>query len=97
MLSPLQDNVLLRPDKKEEKAEGSMIFRPDTASQHRYQKATVLATGPGKFGPSGKFEEVQVKVDDTVLYDTNYAHELEETDGEVKLVVCVEGCLIGKV
>jgi chaperonin GroES len=97
MLSPLQDNVLLKPNKKEEKAEGSLIFRPDTAGQHRYQKATVMATGPGKFGPAGTFEEVKVKAGDTVLYDTNYAHELEETDGEVKLVICVEGCLIAKV
>ena len=99
MLKPLQDNVLLKPHTKEEKPEGSLLYRPDTASTHRYQKPTVLAVGPGKVGSHGKWEEVQVKPGDVVLYDTNYAVELDETEDPectVKLVMCVEGCLLAK-
>ncbi|KKN60274.1 hypothetical protein LCGC14_0533230 [marine sediment metagenome] len=94
-LKPLQDNVLLKPDKTEEKME-SGLYRPGTAASTRYQKATVLAIGPGKLGPSGKWEAVVVEEGDVVLYDSNYAIELEETKDDVKLLMCSEGCLLAR-
>lgn len=96
MLKPLLNNVLLKPCKVEERLD-SGLFVPQTSSTGRYQKATVMAVGPGKRGFSGHWEPVLVDVGDIVLFDSTAAEEVSNTDADgVKYVLCQEHHLVAK-
>jgi chaperonin GroES len=78
-LTPLQDRVLVRPDKAEEKTAGGIII-PDNAKE-KPQRGTVVAAGPGK-----KDEPVTVKPGNTVLYG-KYAGTEIKVGGEELLIM----------
>ena len=75
-ITPLGDRVLVRMQKTEEKTSGGIII-PDTA-QEKTQEGVVLAVGDG--------EEVNVKVNDKVIYD-KFSGTTIKVDGEDQLVV----------
>lgn len=61
MIKPLADRVVVEPKEAETKT-ASGLYIPDTAKE-KPQQGTVIAVGPGT-----KDVEMEVKVDDVVLY-----------------------------
>lgn len=76
-LRPLQDRILLKPEKAESKTASGIII-PETA-QEKTQQACVVAVGDDK-------EKIKVKVGERVIYD-KYAGNQVKIDGEEYLVV----------
>jgi len=75
-LSPLQDNVIVKPLESESTTASGIVI-PDTVSKEKPRRGEVLAIGPGK---DGKALE-SVKVGDTVVF-TQYAPTEIKVDGQ---------------
>lgn len=58
-IRPLGENVLVQPEKSEQKTEAG-IYLPDTAKEERSQFGTVVAIGES--------EKIKVKVGDMVIF-----------------------------
>ena len=65
-LKPLGDRVVVTPTEQEE-VTNTGIFLPETAKE-KPQQGKIIAAGPGARKESGERAEMEVKVDDTVLY-----------------------------
>ncbi len=65
-ISPLFDNVLVRPLEAEEKTTSGIIL-PDTARE-KPQIGEIMAVGPGKLTEKGEKEQMVVKVGQKVMY-----------------------------
>jgi len=65
-IKPLADRVVVKPHEEQEEKQGSIII-PDTAKEKPMQ-GTIVAVGPGKISDSGAKIDMQVKVNDKVLY-----------------------------
>ncbi|MBN2001471.1 co-chaperone GroES [candidate division KSB1 bacterium] len=65
-VKPLADRVVVKPFDEEEKKSGTIII-PDTAKE-KPQKGKVVAVGPGKITETGTKIDLEVKVNDIVLY-----------------------------
>lgn len=65
-LKPLGDRLVVKPLEQEEQT-SSGIFLPETAKE-KPQQGKVVAAGPGGRKEGGDRIEMDVKVDDTVLY-----------------------------
>jgi len=76
-LRPLQDRILLKPEKAESKTASGIII-PETA-QEKTQQASVVSIGDDK-------EKIKVKVGERVIYD-KYAGNQIKIDGEEYLIV----------
>lgn len=90
--TPLHDNVLLRPNKRETKTPGG-IFIPDNV-QKMSVEGDVVAVGRGYRTTSGTFVETQVKPGQRVLLASQYAATPVMIDG-VEHVVMREQHIIG--
>ena len=65
-IRPLQDRVIVKRVKEEEKTKGGIII-PDTAKE-KPQEGKVLAVGPGRFDEDGeKRIPLDIKVGDQVV------------------------------
>ena len=82
--SPLGDRILVKPVEREEQTR-SGIFLPDTA-QEKPQEGRVVAVGPGRRNDEGKRIELDVQVDDLVLYAKYGGTEIKE-EGEEYLLL----------
>jgi len=69
-MKPVNDRVVIKPAKAEEKTKGGIII-PDTAKE-KPQKGKVIAVGPGKDG-----NKPTVKKGDVVLYGKYAGQELQ--------------------
>ena len=65
-LQPLSDRVVVKPQEAEEKTASGIIL-PDTAKE-KPQVGKVVAVGKGKMSDSGSLIEMDIKVNDKVLY-----------------------------
>jgi len=65
-IKPLADRVVVKPNEEQEVKQGSIII-PDTAKEKPMQGA-IVAVGPGKISDNGAKIDMQVKVNDKVLY-----------------------------
>ncbi len=65
-LKPLGERLIVEPIEQEE-VTASGIVLPETAKE-KPQRGKVLAAGPGARDEDGKRIEMEVSVDDTVLY-----------------------------
>ncbi len=65
-ITPLFDNVLIKPLEAEEKT-ASGILLPDSAKE-KPQMGEVMAAGEGKVGPKGDRHPMLVKVGQKVMY-----------------------------
>jgi chaperonin GroES len=83
-LKPLGDRVVIKPAEAEEKTK-SGLFIPDSA-QEKQKKGAVIAVGEGKVADDGKRIPVDVKVGDTVLYDSVYGGDVK-VEGEDLLII----------
>jgi len=92
-LRPLQDRVLIRRVKEDEKTGGGIII-PDTARE-RPMEGEVVAVGPGARADDGKVHPLEVKVGDRVLFGKWSGTEIK-LEGE-DLMVMMEADLMGVV
>jgi chaperonin GroES len=83
-LKPLGDRLVIKPTEQEETTASGLVL-PETAKE-KPQQGTVIATGPGKRDDDGKRIEMDVKVDDIVLY-AKYAGTEIKIDGDKLLIL----------
>jgi chaperonin GroES len=89
-IRPLQDRVLIRRIKEEEKSKGGIII-PDTAKE-KPAEGKVVAVGSGKVQDDGSVRKLDVKVGDHVLFGKYDGTEVK-IDGDETLVVREENIL----
>ncbi len=78
-LQPLSDRVLVKRVDSQDKIKGGIIL-PDSAKK-KQERATVIATGPGKKDTHGNLIPMHVKVGQVVLMD-KYSGQDITIDGE---------------
>jgi chaperonin GroES len=83
-LKPLSDRLVILPSEQDEQTT-SGIFLPETAKE-KPQQGKVVAAGPGARADSGERVELDVKVDDTVLY-AKYAGTSIKLGGQEYLIL----------
>jgi chaperonin GroES len=89
-IRPLQDRVILKRVKEEEKTKGGIII-PDTAKEKPIE-GKVLAVGNGKVLEDGKVRPLDVKAGDRVLF-SKYAGTEIKIEGEEHLIMREEDIL----
>ena len=90
-IRPLQDRVILKRVKEEEKSKGGIII-PDTAKEKPIE-GEVLAVGSGKVMEDGTVRKLDVKVGDRVLFGKWSGTEIK-VDGE-ELMIMKESDVMG--
>lgn len=85
-MRPINDRVLVKPAKADEKTAGGIII-PDTAKE-KPQKGTVVAVGPGK-----EDHAMTVQQNDTVLYG-KYAGQEVNHNGEDFIIMREDDILL---
>ena len=89
-IRPLDDHIIVKRVKEEEKTKGGIII-PDSAKE-KPQEGKVVAVGKGKILKDGKVQALDVKKGDTVLF-TKYAGNEVKIDGEEHLIIREEDIL----
>ena len=90
-IRPLQDRVILKRVKEEEKTKGGIII-PDTAKEKPSQ-GEVTAVGPGGRDEAGKLIPIDIKIRDRVLFGKWSGTEVK-IDGE-ELLIMKESDIMG--
>ena len=83
-IRPLQDRVILKRVKEEEKTKGGIII-PDTAKEKPIE-GEVVAVGNGKVLEDGTVKKLDVKVGDRVLFGKYSGQEIK-VDGEEMMIL----------
>ena len=83
-LKPLGDRLVVKPQEQEETTASGLVL-PETAKE-KPQQGTVVAVGPGRRDDDGKRIEMDVAVDDIVLY-AKYGGTEIKIDGEKVLIL----------
>jgi chaperonin GroES len=83
-IRPLQDRVIVRRVKEEEKTKGG-LYIPDTAKEKPIE-AMVIAVGNGKVLEDGTVRKLDVKAGDRVLFG-KYSGTDVKYDGEDHLIL----------
>ena len=88
-IKPLGDNVLIEPEKEEEKTKGGILL-PDTAEKGRPEKGKVVAVGPGRTNSQGKVVPLSVKKGDVVLFTKYGPTEIKKVDDKKDYLIAKE-------
>lgn len=83
-LKPLGDRLVVKPQEQEETTASGLVL-PETAKE-KPQQGVVLAIGPGRRDDDGKRIEMDVAIDDVVLY-AKYAGTEIKLEGEKLLIL----------
>jgi chaperonin GroES len=83
-IRPLQDRVIVRRVKEEEKTKGG-LYIPDTAKEKPVE-ATVVAVGSGKILEDGTVRKLDVKAGDRILFG-KYSGTEVKIEGEEHLIL----------
>ena len=83
-MRPLQDRVIIKRVKEEERTKGGLII-PDTAKEKPIE-GLVIAVGNGKVLEDGTVKKLDVKEGDRVLFG-KYSGTEVKIDGEERLIV----------
>ncbi len=83
-IRPLQDRVIVKRVKEEEKTKGGIII-PDSAKEKPIE-GEVLAVGNGKVLKNGSLQPLDVKVGDRVLFG-KYSGTEVKIDGEEHMLL----------
>ena len=89
-IRPLQDRVIVKRVKEEEKTKGGIII-PDTAKE-KPQEGKVIAVGKGKVGEDGTVRPLDVKAGDRILFG-KYSGSEVKIDGDEYLILREEDVL----
>jgi chaperonin GroES len=90
-IRPLADRVLIEPIEKEETIAGGLLL-PETAKE-KPQQGKILAAGAGRRDDDGKRIEMDVKVEDLVLF-AKYSGTEVKLNGK-KLLIMKESDILG--
>jgi chaperonin GroES len=90
-IQPLGDRVVVKALEAEEKTKGGIVL-PDTAKE-KPQEGKVVAVGKGKALEDGKFQTLEVKPGDKVLYGKYSGTEVTTKEGEELLIMREEDIL----
>jgi chaperonin GroES len=74
-IRPLQDRILVRRVKEEEKTKGGIII-PDTAKEKPIE-GEIVAVGTGKVLENGKVRALDVKAGDRILFGKYAGNEIQ--------------------
>ena len=88
---PLHDRVLIKRVEEEERTKGGIII-PDTAKE-KPMEGEVVAAGPGARGEDGKFQPMDVRAGDRVLFGKWSGTEVK-LDGE-EMIIMKESDIMG--
>ena len=80
-LKPLSDNVIVLPQKQEDKTKSGIIL-PDSVQKEKPQIGEVFAVGPGRVLSNGERLEMQVKKGDKVLFSKYSPQEVKIDEKE---------------
>ncbi len=83
-IRPLQDRVIVKRVKEEEKSKGGIII-PDTAKEKPIE-GDVIAVGNGKANDKGEIRKLDVKAGDRILFG-KYSGTEVKIDGEEHLIL----------
>ena len=83
-LRPLQDRILVKRVKEEEKTKGGIII-PDTAKE-KPAEGKVTAVGNGKVGDDGKRIPLEIKKGDRILFG-KYSGTEVKIEGDEYLIM----------
>jgi chaperonin GroES len=83
-IRPLQDRILVRRVKEEEKTKGGIII-PDTAKEKPVE-GEIVAVGTGKVLDDGKVRPLDVKAGDRILFGKYAGNEIT-VDGVEHLIL----------
>ena len=83
-LNPLADRLVVKPIEQEETTASGLVL-PETAKE-KPQQGKVLATGPGRRDDDGNRIEMDVAVDDIVLY-AKYSGTEIKLEGDKLLIL----------
>jgi chaperonin GroES len=89
-IRPLQDRILVRRVKEEEKTKGGIII-PDTAKEKPVE-GEIVAVGSGKVLEGGKIRPLDVKAGDRILFGKYAGNEIT-VDGVEHLILREEEIL----
>jgi chaperonin GroES len=89
-IRPLQDRILIKRVKEEEKTKGGIII-PDTAKE-KPMEGKVVAVGNGALLKDGSVRKLEVKKGDTILF-AKYSGNDIRIDGEDHLILREEDVL----
>lgn len=90
-LRPLGDRVIVEPIEREETTAYGIVL-PETAKE-KPQEGRVLAVGPGRLDDNGHRVEMDVKVDDRILY-AKYGGTEVKLDSEKKVLILRESDIL---
>ena len=88
-LEPINDKILILPEKAEKQKTASGIYIPDTAAD-KPQIATVVAVGNGRLLEDGSRAELSVKKGDRILFSKFAGTEIQIDDKEDILLLITE-------
>ncbi|MFH2220513.1 MAG: co-chaperone GroES [Pseudomonadota bacterium] len=83
-LRPLNDRILVKRVKEEEKTKGGIII-PDTAKE-KPAEGVVIAVGKGQIGPDGNRIPVDMKKNDRILFGKYGGQEIK-VEGDEFLIM----------
>ena len=89
-IRPLQDRILIKRVREEEKTKGGIII-PDTAKEKPVE-GKVIAVGNGAVQKDGSVRKLEVKKGDTILF-AKYSGSDIKIDGEDHLIIREEDVL----
>ena len=84
MIKPLGDRVVILPAEADTKTKSGIVI-PDT-SKEKPQKGKVIAVGTGKLLDNGQRAAMEVKVDDTVVFNKYSGTEIKVDDVEYLII-----------
>ncbi len=84
-LKPLHDNVIVKPESREEVTKSGIIL-PETADKERPERGEVVAIGDGRILENGQKKELTVKKGDKVVFK-KYSPDEVKIDGEEYLIM----------
>jgi chaperonin GroES len=83
-IRPLQDRIIVKRVNELEKTKGG-LFIPETAKE-KPMEGIVIAVGKGKVMENGTIKEVEVKVNDRILF-SKYSGTEVKLDGDEHLIM----------
>lgn len=91
MLVPLNNNVIVEKENKEERKTPIGIVVPDTTAPSVYSTGKVTAIGPGKVDIDGNIKPISgIKINDKVVYKNYVGTEVEESGKKYVIIADTE-------
>ncbi|WMY96817.1 MAG: co-chaperone GroES [Arsenophonus sp.] len=84
-IRPLHDRVIIKREEVESKSAGGIVLTGTAANKSTRGK--VLAIGKGRILENGQTKPLDVKVDDTVIFNDGYGVKTEKIDEEEVLIM----------